>query len=266
MKVLVDTDNALGSPEGNVDDAWALAVLWASHVAIVGVSTVYGNTSVDEAQANTRTLAKTCGYAGPVTRGASAPGEDPQMDVFEVDAATTRILALGPLTNVAVVVDRPWAEIVVVGSNTTTLGRYPPHWPHEFNLTADRRASRRVFAANVPLTFVPIDVADSLRIDRARLERLEGSVARVLRCGSERWLRRRALRFSRSFRVCDLVAALYLITPESFRMRATTARMRSNTFIDYGRGERPVTVCDGFDPELLWDATESLINSYSIRS
>src|SRR5204863_73046 len=76
-----------------------------------------------------------------------------------------RIVALGPLTNVAAALEakpelaRRIVELVVVGANPASRGRWPPLWPFEFNLTKDRRATSAVLGSEVPLTFVPLDAA-----------------------------------------------------------------------------------------------------------
>jgi inosine-uridine nucleoside N-ribohydrolase len=63
VRILVDTDNALGSPRGDVDDALAVAPLLASGLPVAAVASVGGNTSEARADANNRRLGALCGYA-----------------------------------------------------------------------------------------------------------------------------------------------------------------------------------------------------------
>ncbi len=54
MPFWIDTDNALGSPHGDVDDAFALAALLTAGAPVAALSSVAGNTSEPRAFANTR--------------------------------------------------------------------------------------------------------------------------------------------------------------------------------------------------------------------
>ncbi|HVE70493.1 MAG TPA: hypothetical protein VNI54_03925 [Thermoanaerobaculia bacterium] len=74
-----------------------------------------------------------------------------------------------------------------------------------------------------------------------------------LREGSRRWFAHlRRVRFTRDFPVYDLAAALYAVGGEGFTMERTTAEMRANTFLRFGRGSREVTLCAAIDREVLW--------------
>jgi len=261
--LLIDTDNAAGSPRGDVDDAFALAALLRSGLPVAAVSSVAGNTSEPEADRNNRVLGDLCGFRGPYLRGVQA-GEVPD----RIDRAAglwergpIRFLALGPLTNLAAVLDRRVSEAVLVGSNLSSKGRFPPWWPHEFNLTKDREATRAVFASELPLTLVPLDVARRLRAGPREMRRLEGPLGDFLRRHSARWSRRSLLRRgSPRFPVFDLVAALWAIDPAPFACEETRARLHRNLWIEYGAGERRVKVIRGFDPDALWARFLDLVN------
>lgn len=228
----IDSDNALGSPSGDVDDAFAIAALLCSGADVAGLSSCAGNTSLDLAHANNVRLAKLLGWSGPVLR-------TPDLRDFP-----GRIVALGPLTNIASA--RAASEIIIVGGNSTSRGRWPPFWPFEFNLTKDRRAALGVFHSHVPLTIFPLNVARQLTI---RIE----DVPSFLREGSRRWFTHlRRVRLTRDFPVYDLAAALYALSPDGFTMQRTTAEMRPNTALRFGRGTREVTLCMSLDRDALW--------------
>jgi inosine-uridine nucleoside N-ribohydrolase len=180
--IVLDTDNALGSPRGDVDDALAIAALLRSGLPVAAVASVGGNTSEERADRNNRRLAALCGFAGPVLRGHEVQARDLW------SGPPVRVAALGPLTNVATVlreIEKPAiSEVVLVGSNLSSPGRFPPWWPHEFNLTHDREATRAVFASDLPLTVVPLDVARRLRVGKERLAGLHGELGEALRRGS----------------------------------------------------------------------------------
>ncbi|HEV7240615.1 MAG TPA: nucleoside hydrolase [Thermoanaerobaculia bacterium] len=242
--LFVDSDNALGSPSGDVDDAFALAALIGSGAEIIGISSVAGNTSEERAFANNQHLCKLLGWSGPLMRGNDAHAV--------LRTFPGRIVALGPLTNVAHA--RGASEVIVVGGRLHTIGRWPPVFPHEFNLTKDARAAQAVFATHLPLTIFPLDVARNLWVLERDLLAISGELGEVLRDGARRWFRRLMfLRATRKFAIYDLPAALYALGDDGFTMERTTAVMRQNTFLEFGRGTREVTVCTKLDRARLWE-------------
>jgi inosine-uridine nucleoside N-ribohydrolase len=263
--LLIDTDNAAGSPMGDVDDAFALAALLRSDLPIAAVSCVGGNTSEARADANNRVLGRLCGYGGPYLRGVEA-GEVPD----RIDRAgdlwakgPLRFLALGPLTNLAAVLDRRDAvsEAVLVGGNLSSRGRFPPWWPHEFNLTEDPDATRAVFASDLPLTVMPLDVARRLRIGPRELKALPGELGEILRRHAARWVRRSLLiRGSFRFPVFDLAAAAYAIDPSLVTVEETRARLHPNLWLEFGRGERRLRVVRDLDLNGIWRLFDRLVS------
>jgi inosine-uridine nucleoside N-ribohydrolase len=146
-------------------------------------------------------------------------------------------------------------EVVLVGSTLRSLGRFPPWWPHEFNLTYDLEATRRVFASGVPLTLVPLDVARRLRAGARELAALCGELGEVLRRGSRRWRwRSRLIRGTDRFPLFDLVAGVYLISPELFEIEERRARLHANGWVEYGAGARRARVVTSFDPAAVWES------------
>ena len=249
--IFIDTDNALGSPSGDVDDAYAIAALIRSGIQIDGIATVAGNTTERQAYANTEDLAAMLDYRAPVLRSDEAR----QL----LRSYPGRIVALGPLTNVAGA--RAASEIILVGGYLRTAGRWPPLWPHEFNLTHDRVSALEVFRSGLPLTIFPLDVARTLYVRRGDLDLLAGPLGEYLRSGTQRWFRHlRMVRFSGKFGIYDLAAAMYLIDPEGFTIIETEAEMRPNTFLEFRRGTRPVRVCTALDRDRLWQRFLQLAN------
>lgn len=270
--IFVSTDNALGSPRGDIDDAFALAALFASGVPIAAVASVFGNTSESRAFQNSVTLAAACDWPGSILRGAARAGEEPTDASRALAAmkAPLRIVALAPLTDLAgVLAVRPeaasaWTEVVVVGGNASSHGRWPPFWPHEFNLTKDTRSARAVFGSPAPVTVLPLDVARGMMIGRADLDALPGRVGACLREGSRRWLVRSCLlKGSNSFPVWDLVAALYAIDSASFEIAPSTALLHSNGWLEFGSGGREIRVLRAFDRDRLWRVFLDLLARWS---
>ena len=248
--LLIDTDNAAGSPSGDVDDAFAIAALLRSGLPMAAVASVSGNTSEAMADRNNRVLGELCGYAGPYLRGVEADVPD-RIDRVDL-GAPLRFVALGPLTNLAAVLSR-CSEAILVGSNLTSRGRFPPWWPHEFNLTKDRAATRAVFASDLPLTVIPLDVARRLRAGPRELRDLQGPLGDFLRRHSARWSRRSLLlRGSRRFPVFDLVAAAYVLELSLATVEESRVRLHPNLWVEYGAGDRRVTVVRDLDAGAIW--------------
>jgi purine nucleosidase/pyrimidine-specific ribonucleoside hydrolase len=189
--VLIDTDPG-------VDDALALLQAWGTPALSVDViTTVAGNVPVTAGTLNVfRLLALRDPRPAPVVgQGAAAPlarplvtathhhGEDglgdlddwppadptlaPAGGVAVMLAAARRhgrrltLIALGPLTNVALAVEadaaamRAVGRVVVMGGAVDVAGNVTPE--AEFNMHVDPEAARRVVDAGLPLDLVPLD-------------------------------------------------------------------------------------------------------------
>ena len=189
------------------DDAIALLLALASpEVELLGVTTVAGNQTLEKTTANaTRVL----DFAGrndiAVAAGADRPlrrepfvaayvhgetgldGPDlppPQREPLAEHAvaflaervAGTTLVAVGPLTNVALLLDRhPEARpkrLVLMGGSIG-LGNVTP--AAEFNIWADPEAAERVFASGLDLTMIGLDVTHQALLMEADAERLRTS-------------------------------------------------------------------------------------------
>ncbi len=285
--LLIDTDNALGSPSGDVDDAFALAALLTSGLPVAPVASVAaivsvaGNTSEARAFANNRILGDLAGYRGHGGRGgrylrgvrAESAGKaeriDEAADLWSGPGEPVRWIALGPLTNLAAVLAAAEkrglalriAEVVLVGGNLSSRGRWPPLWPMEFNLTRDRPAARAVFGSDLPLTLVPLDVARRLRAGPGELAGLGGPLGEHLRRGARRWLwRSRILKARNSIALFDLLAAAYVVYPEHVHAETTTVHLGQRMLVEPSSGGRPVRIVRGFDGEAIWARFRAQIN------
>ena len=212
---IIDTDPG-------IDDALALLLAWASpELAVEALTTVAGNVPLDLATLNAwriRDLYRPA-PAPIIAEGAAAPlrrplrtaadyhGHDglgnvggwpeppPQLaegqavDVLLEAARRHRrrmiLIAIGPLTNVALALDREAdamrliGRVIVMGGAVDVPGNVTPD--AEFNLHVDPDAARRVFEAGLPIDLVPLDATRQavLRSDEldAALARCPGPVA-----------------------------------------------------------------------------------------
>ncbi|HYH11396.1 MAG TPA: nucleoside hydrolase, partial [Thermomicrobiales bacterium] len=217
-----------------VDDALAIAFAVRAGAYLVGVSTVAGNVPVDLATENTRrVLAMVRAESVPVHRGASRPLAIPHSDAVHVHgdnglgganldesrapesninainaildagdrhAGDLVIVALGPLTNIAIALSlRPElvsqvGRLVIMGGAFFVPGNVTPH--AEFNIFTDPHAAEQVFAAPwADLVAVGLDVTHQTVFSREQWERIDdrasGNAGLVRRVTARSFLERR---------------------------------------------------------------------------
>ena len=190
-----------------VDDAFALAVL-AGHpgVTIAGIGTVSGNTGAGQAARNTLDVLALAGHTdipvavgahhpldGTFTGGAEVvhggngiggvelptatrmaegrPAVDLLLDLARRHPGELRILAIGPLTNLALAL-RQEPELAGLIRDVTIMGgavRVPGNVTDraEANIAWDPEAAAVVLGAAWPVTLVPLDVTLQHRITEA---------------------------------------------------------------------------------------------------
>ena len=209
-RVIIDTDPG-------VDDAIAILLALASpELDVVAITTVTGNVELASTTLNARRLlslarrddvavAAGCDEAlsGPVTHAAEVHGVDglgdliwdepsvpldPRhaVDVMRdlISSGPLSIVAIGPLTNLAVLLERfPGierdVEHVVIMGGASFEGNVTP--AAEFNVWADPEAARRVFAASWPISVMPLDLTHQATLnddDLAYLRNLGSEVGR----------------------------------------------------------------------------------------
>ncbi|HUX09178.1 MAG TPA: nucleoside hydrolase [Terriglobia bacterium] len=195
IPILVDTD--IGT---DIDDAFALALVARSpDLDLLGVTTVSGDT-----HARARLAAKLLWVSGlrrvPVvagepgrplpmeqTRWASdfkSPQLRPGNAVDFLDATLRRlpgkttIVAIGPLTNIAALLEKDPAigkkisQIVMMGGSIAHGYGNDPTPAAEYNIAADPPAAQKVFSSDVHILMVPLDVTAMLQLHAADRHRV----------------------------------------------------------------------------------------------
>jgi inosine-uridine nucleoside N-ribohydrolase len=198
------------------DDAIALLLALASpELEVVGVTTVGGNVPLDRTTVNALKVLEladrgevpvAAGHARPLFRelrtaenvhgesGLDGPAlPEPRVrpvPVHAVDFLAEQILSsskpitlvpIGPLTNVAALVDRypdvvgRIAQVVLMGGAINT-GNVTP--AAEFNIYVDPEAAHRVFHSGLEITMVGLDVTHKALLNRDHAERLRPTGAR----------------------------------------------------------------------------------------
>ena len=259
QRIIVDTDPG-------IDDAMALCFLRASSgITIDRLTTVFGNADVAVTTANAALLCQRFGIDSPIHRGADVPlirarstspvhvhGHDGLGDIgldrsgaepiSAASAATAivarindspgkiRLLALGPLTNLALALEldpsiaEKTRDVVIMGGAFGWHGRRGNVTPHaEANIWNDPHAAERVLAASWRVTMVGLDVTSRCVLtatEAARLAATGGDHARFLFDISRGY--EALYRQSDGLEGCclhDVAAATFLVAPELFTLR-----------------------------------------------
>jgi len=188
-----------------LDDA--LAILTAAKYAqIEAITTVSGNVDCDKTTRNALVMAQLAGFDAPVIRGADAPlavppvfadhvhgesglegpvlpeltrsiaGTDAVQAIIDMTGSgEVTLVAIGPLTNVALVIERDpsWAasveEIVLMGGSITG-GNVTA--AAEFNFWADPHAADIVFRSGAPIRMLGLNVTQQVRMGGVHRDRL----------------------------------------------------------------------------------------------
>ena len=204
MRVIIDTDPG-------IDDA--AAILFALHSRILqveAITTVFGNVEVEQSARNALTVLEVAGRADiPVHPGSASPlTREPNYAKYihgdnglgnidigspstqpastgAVDALISRIMAapgeitliaLGPLTNVAVALAAEprmahnLRRLILMGGAVLTWGNVTP--AASANLYNDPDAARIVYRSGAPLVQVGLDVCRPTVITREHLDRI----------------------------------------------------------------------------------------------
>jgi inosine-uridine nucleoside N-ribohydrolase len=189
------------------DDAIALLLALASpEVELLGVTTVAGNQTLEKTTANAIRVLEFAGRTEiPVAAGADRPlvreayvakyvhgdtgldgpdlppAQGSPLDEHAVDflgghAAGATLVAVGPLTNVALTLAR-YPEVrperIVLMGGSIGVGNVTP--AAEFNIWADPEAAARVFESGLDVTMIGLDVTHEALMTKANADRLRAT-------------------------------------------------------------------------------------------
>ncbi|MDQ3716740.1 MAG: nucleoside hydrolase [Actinomycetota bacterium] len=205
--LVIDTDPG-------VDDAIAILLAIASpEVELAAVTTVFGNVSVRQTTENALRILALAGARNiPVAAGAARPLIHPQprrgshthganglggvelspadrraeptgavrflADLLQASSRPVTVCAIGPLTNIALLVGSDPAaaaridRLVVMGG---AYGAGSTTGVAEFNALSDPEAAQRVLNSGLPITVVGMDVTRQAALDLAAVERIGAS-------------------------------------------------------------------------------------------
>ncbi|KAF3549654.1 hypothetical protein DY000_02001939 [Brassica cretica] len=243
-KLIIDTDPG-------IDDSMAIMMAFQTpELEILGLTTVFGNVSTQDATRNALLLCEVAGFPDvPVAEGSSEPlkggiprvadfvhgknglGEvsvplpsrnkcDKSAAQFLVEKVSeypgeVTILALGPLTNLAIAIKRDSLfaskvkKIVVLGGAFFALGNVNP--AAEANIYGDPEAADVVFTCGADITVVGINITTQLKLTDDDLLALRDSKGKHAKLLSD------MCKFYRDWHVkSDGVYGVYLHDPVSF--------------------------------------------------
>jgi len=265
--IIIDTDPG-------VDDAMAILMALASpELDVLALTTVFGNAATDRTTRNALAILETVDRADiPVAAGATDPiavpfkgavpfvhGENglggtrpiaPTNEITEASAAETlytlaaerpgevTLLALGPLTNLAVALETHpdlvelVDEVVVMGGNALAPGNATP--VAEANINNDPEAADLVFGAGWPITMVGLDVTHQVNLPGAVIDTITSAPNPGARLLAE------AIPLYRAFfeatndidgiYVHDPSTVAYLLEPDIFTTRHWPIRVETESF------------------------------------
>ncbi len=251
-EVWIDTDPACGlGSTADPDDCFALVLaLQDAGLHIRGISTVFGNADVEKTTEVAQTflgLWKSLSAEGnkppPMYPGAKKRRQrrdiPPAWDALETSLENTplRIIALGPLTNIAGVLRRRPELANRVKEVIAVAGQRPGHVFHpanadggailfghgvrftDLNFRKDVDAFKTILQLQVSLTLLPYEVAENVIVSSDDVKRLSRGtpIARWLARQSKEWLDFWKATFGRDgFFPFDSLAVGYAIVPDQF--------------------------------------------------
>lgn len=194
----------------------AMAILYAAkHLDVVGLTTVAGNSSLENSTRNALAICTLAGLKLPVVPGLDralieppldgayvhgatgidgadlpAPGYDPLnrhavdfiIETAKAAPGELSLIAIGPLSNVAMALRLEprlagWLKSIAIMGGSTTSGNRTPY--AEFNIVCDPEAAAIVFDAGVPLSMVGLNVTRQAGIAERHIAKLREGGGRV---------------------------------------------------------------------------------------
>ena len=253
--VWIDTNMSIGgsSPSQclcNVDDAFGVLHLFnAASVKVEGISTVFGNSDVETALAQTRALDNQFGPIGlPVVRGAAGAMDIHQLVETDATKAMARALeanrltlvAMGPATNIASfvllhpeLVPRIDQIILAAGRSSDTchfIAGYRQDTPFsDLNFDLDPDAVQILMESDIPLVLMPFETAHKVWVTQKELDLLGRSpgMGTFLEEYSRPWYDHWVESYgAKGFNLFDALAAGFAANPNLFKTSRLPAQIK----------------------------------------
>jgi inosine-uridine nucleoside N-ribohydrolase len=206
-----------------------LMALNSPELEVLGITTVFGNASLEVSYAKAQELVAVAGRTDvPVLRGAAAgdpEGQPTEASRFIVEMASrfpgeVTVLAVGPVTNLATAIRsspataRQLKKVISMGGNVSAANVAHTQCWSDLNYGSDEESAGIFLESMGELTVISIQVSERFYMSPARYQRLltETRYRDYYRETTRMWYWLR----SRAFIVWDLVALACLIHPEWF--------------------------------------------------
>jgi len=239
IKVIIDTDVAMGYPGHDVDDGLLLLIaLNSPELEIVGVTAAWGNYTQDKTYAKAQEILKAAdrtdipcltGARGPQDFGKQTPASKFIAETVLAQPGEVTILAIGTLTNVATAImsDPRVApaikEVVSMGGTLVPPGHWPFWAMFDLNYGANVKAARAVLMSGVRFNMIHSQLCMQTVMTPARYQRMISEapfMRELIREQTREWyLQSQVLSpvpFSRGFVPWDVSALAYLLHREWF--------------------------------------------------
>ncbi|MBD3195025.1 MAG: hypothetical protein GF317_08230 [Candidatus Lokiarchaeota archaeon] len=230
-KVIIDTDNTMGMNFRWNDDGLAILYsLGVEEIQIIGLTTVFGNSSIKNVHKQTKRLLKSINRTDiPIYRGASGKDDvDTTAVEFLVEQVDSNpgeitIFGLGPLTNLygAQKIDPEFfekvKEIILMGGITEerlTIGRTKIK---DVNLRNDLTAALEVLNAKCPVIIINCHICKDLPLNKEHLKKLDFWPQIYLsKIKNEFWMHNKIHKIDHIY-IWDVLVPVYLTHPEIFK-------------------------------------------------
>jgi len=290
--IWIDADLAVGMKRigrpgySDVDDGFAVWQLMKSEaVKIHGISTVYGNSSVANADSLGRYMVEEfASYSIPVYRGASEPislkkvESNPAVEAMAeaLEKRKLTILAIGPATNIGILLlkyphlaDRIEEIVLVAGRRKPTdffeIGNQGRRAP-DLNFDLDNDAFRLLFQHGLSVTLCPFEISSKVWLEESDLKRLRESDAagnRWLGKHASPWLKQWETMGAKGFNPFDVLASHYLIAPGDIVSESLNAHLEIHPNDQVSENQKEVfkayLICDkseGYPVKYCFDVVE----------
>ncbi|MBY5958749.1 nucleoside hydrolase [Membranicola marinus] len=252
-KVWIDADLAVGMKRhhkpgySDVDDGYAVLQLMKSPVVdIVGISTVFGNTTIDNAFAIGQKMSKEFSRKEvPVYKGAGEPIDLNAVQTNDAAEALHKalqeekltILAIGPATNIGLLLlnypeisDQIEKIVLVAGRRKPTdyfkIGTQGNR-AQDLNFDLDNTAFRVLFENKVPIVLCPFEISNKVWLKKNDLDRINNGMPanRWLAEASRPWLKQWLNQGAEGFNPFDVLASHFITAPGDLVFESLNARL-----------------------------------------